>query len=64
MKEFASGLPGPDLRTEKSFETVIAESRCAIQLRRQRELKRRLYSSPLTERIKEATKRMIGERDA
>ena len=63
MKQFVSGLPGPDLRQSKTFEQVIADSHRAKIERRKRELRKRLYSSPLTKEVKRATDRMIGESD-
>lgn len=62
-REFVSSLPGPDLRSEKTWEQVYAESQQAIIERRKRDLRRRMYSSPLTEEVKRATNRMLGERD-
>ena len=61
--EFVSGLPGPDLRTERTLADALADSRRAINERRKRELRKRLYSSPLTAGVKRATDRMLGERD-
>lgn len=62
-RQFVSGLPGPDLKRVKTFEQVIAESKIAKEKRRQKDLRKRLYSSPLTKEVKRATDRMIGERD-
>lgn len=63
MRQFFSGLPGPDLRREKMWEQVLAEWRRAVIERRKRDQRRRQYSAPLTDEVKRATDRMIGERD-
>ena len=63
MNKFVSGLPGSDLHSQKTWEQVMAESRRAIVERRKRLERKRLYSAPLTEEVKRATNRMIGERD-
>lgn len=64
-RTFVSGLPGPDLRPrEKSFEQVVViESRRAILERRKRDERKRLYAARLTEEVKRATDRMIGDSD-
>lgn len=62
-KHFVSGLPGPDLHRVKSFAQVLEESRKAIVERRKREERRRLYSTKFTDGLREATARMLGERD-
>ena len=60
-REFVTGTPGPDVRVERTLADALADSRRAIKKKRTLELRKRLYSSPLTDRIRRANKRMIGE---
>jgi hypothetical protein len=62
-REFVSGLPGADVRQEKTWEQVLAESRVAIIERRKRDEGHRLYARSQTEGTRQVTARMLGELD-